>query len=57
LAPSHSRLDVVVTFLAMLELVKRHFVRAQQESLFGDISLETGNGWDEEVDFELEFGE
>ncbi len=57
LAPTHSRLDVVVTFLAMLELVKRHFVRAQQETLFGEISLETANGWDEEVDFELEFGE
>ena len=52
-----SRLDVVVTFLAMLELVKRHFVSAKQESLFGDITLETSNEWDDDLDFELEFGE
>ncbi|MEA3351634.1 MAG: segregation/condensation protein A [Chloroflexota bacterium] len=57
LTTKQSRLDIVVTFLAMLELVKRHFVQAQQETLFGEISLETANGWDDEVDFELEFGE
>jgi len=52
-----SRMDVVVTFLAMLELIKRHFVKAKQENLFGDILLETSNGWEEDIDFELEFGE
>ncbi len=52
-----SRLEVVVTFLAMLELVRRHFIIANQESLFGEITLETSNGWDDELDFELEFGE
>lgn len=56
-----SRLEVVVTFLAMLELVKRHIVLAKQESLFGDISLEMDNGLDKnnsiDQDFELEFGE
>lgn len=52
-----SRLDIVVTFLALLELVKRHFVEAHQDELFGDITLETSNGWQEEVDFDLEFGE
>jgi segregation and condensation protein A len=52
-----SRLDVVVTFLAMLELVKRHFVRASQEKLFSEINLETANGWQDDIDFELEFGE
>jgi len=57
LGQRHSRLDVVVTFLAMLELVKRHFVKASQETLFGDIALETSNEWDDELDFELEFGE
>jgi len=54
---NNSRLDVVVTFLAMLELIKRHFIKVQQESLFGDITMEVSNGWDEDVDFELEFGE
>ena len=57
LTRKNSRLDVVVTFLAMLELIKRHFIRVQQESLFGDITMEVSNGWDEDVDFELEFGE
>jgi segregation and condensation protein A len=57
LGERRTRLDVVVTFLAMLELVKRHFVKARQEILFGDITLETSNGWEEDFDFELEFGE
>jgi segregation and condensation protein A len=35
-----SRLSVVVTFLAMLELVKRHMIEADQKSLFADISLQ-----------------
>jgi len=41
----------------MLELVKRRFVRATQATLFSEIELETANGWDDNVDFELEFGE
>jgi segregation and condensation protein A len=57
LGKNRTRLDVVVTFLAMLELIRRHFVKAQQENLFGDILLETSNGWEEDIDFELEFGE
>jgi len=52
-----SRMDVVVTFLAMLELVKRHLIRAQQENLFGEITLEPSDEWDENLEFELEFGE
>jgi segregation and condensation protein A len=35
-----SRLSVVVTFLAMLELVKRHVIEADQKALFADISLQ-----------------
>lgn len=52
-----NRLDIVVTFLAILELVKRHFVQARQEQIFGEISLETTETWHQEEDFELEFGE
>jgi segregation and condensation protein A len=52
-----SRLDVVVTFLAMLELVKRHLVQVRQERLFGEIELEAAETWDENNEFELEFGE
>lgn len=57
LGKNRNRLDVVVTFLALLELIKRHFVKARQETLFGDIALETSNGWEDDIDFELEFGE
>ncbi|NTV36248.1 MAG: segregation/condensation protein A, partial [Anaerolineaceae bacterium] len=35
----NSRVDIVVTFLAMLELIKRHIVDAEQTDLFGDITL------------------
>lgn len=41
LSPGTSRVEIVVTFLALLELVKRHIVAAQQSNLFGDIALET----------------
>lgn len=56
-----TRLEVVVTFLAVLELVKRHIIQADQEQLFGDIALgisnqaENDSGFDETI--ELEFGE
>lgn len=33
------RVEIIVTFLAMLELVKRHIVAAEQADLFGDIAL------------------
>jgi len=53
----HSRLEIVVTFLAMLELIKRHLVRVSQEGLFGDISLEVSEPWDNLAEIETEFGE
>lgn len=41
---SQSRLEVVVTFLAVLELIKRNIVEARQGSLFGEIEVaSTGN--------------
>jgi segregation and condensation protein A len=51
------RLDVVVTFLALLELVKRQMVLARQEALFGQIAFEPAEAWNEDTSFELEFGE
>lgn len=51
------RLEVVVTFLALLELVKRHLIYTRQESNFGDIALEVHDSWEDNADFELEFGE
>ena len=53
----HTRMEVVVTFLAMLELVKRRYLNARQEALFGDIELLPAEEWDEDPEFEIEFGE
>jgi segregation and condensation protein A len=53
----NSRLEIVVTFLALLELIKRHLVRVSQEGLFGDISLEVSEAWDNSDELETEFGE
>lgn len=52
-----SRIEIVVTFLALLELVKRHLVTVRQESLFGEIQIEQAAQLDENEDLELEFGE
>lgn len=49
-----TRLEVVVTFLAMLELIKRYRIAARQESLFGDIEIQRDD-WTEEEEIELEF--
>ncbi len=50
-----SRLEVVVTFLALLELVKRYRVAAKQEGLFNEIQIEKLEEWGEDEDFEIEF--
>ncbi len=52
-----SRLEVVVTFLAVLELVKQRKVVASQERLFGDIELMPAEAWQggQDLEFELEF--
>jgi segregation and condensation protein A len=56
LDPGASRLEVVVTFLAMLELVKRYRIHAHQEDLFSDIEIQRMEEWqdDEEIDIEFE---
>jgi len=36
---AQTRVEVIVTFLAILELIKRQQIRAHQESLFGEIVL------------------
>lgn len=53
----HSRLEVVVTFLAILELIKRRFINAHQDILFSDINLEATEQLDEDQEFDLEFRE
>lgn len=51
----HSRLETVVTFLALLELIKRQIILAYQEIIFGDINLEASDHINDDEDFELEF--
>ncbi len=50
-----SRLEIVVTFLALLELIKRYRVSASQDQIFGDIALERAGDWDSAEEYELEF--
>lgn len=50
-----SRLEVVVTFLALLELVKRYRVAAKQNSLFGEIEIDRADEWNPDEELELEF--
>lgn len=50
-----SRLEVVVTFLALLELVKRYRVQAYQEALFGEIEVRRLEDWGEEEEMDIEF--
>jgi segregation and condensation protein A len=57
LGRTRTRIEIVVTFLAMLELVKRHWLRAKQEQIFGEIELELADRWEDDSDIELEFGE
>jgi segregation and condensation protein A len=56
LDPGASRLEIVVTFLAMLELVKRYRIHAHQDVLFSDIEINRMEDWkdDEEIDIEFE---
>lgn len=50
-----TRLELVVTFLALLELVKRYRVSARQEGLFSDIQIDKMDDWnDEEIEIEFE---
>ena len=50
-----TKVEIVVTFLALLELVKRHIVSANQEELFGDIALITEGTITMEEDIDIEF--
>lgn len=53
LTSDHTRLEIIVTFLALLELIKHHSILALQENLFEDIKLESFG--DLNADIETEF--
>ncbi len=50
-----SRLEIVVTFLAVLELVKRYRLNAHQEGLFSEIEIDRMEEWKEDEEIEIEF--
>lgn len=50
-----TRVEIVVTFLALLELVKRYRVTAKQDVLFGDIEFERSEEWKDDEEIEIEF--
>ncbi|HEY57731.1 MAG TPA: segregation/condensation protein A [Anaerolineae bacterium] len=57
LRQARSRLEVVVAFLALLELVKQHLVVAHQPGLFADIEIEPATQLDPEAEIASKFGE
>jgi segregation and condensation protein A len=52
---AQSRMEVVVTFLAVLELIKRRKIEASQDQAFGEIQIKVLEDWSEEELAELEF--
>ena len=57
LETSSSKIEVVVTFLALLELIKQRAIVVKQDVLFGEINIHSVGTWGEDEEFELEFGE
>jgi len=55
LGENFTRIEVVVTFLALLELVRRFRIRAVQDTTFSEIMIETTEDWDEVDDFDIDF--
>lgn len=56
LIKSKSKNEIVITFLALLELVKQFRVSVSQEKLFGDIQLSQDIEWHREKENDVEFG-
>jgi segregation and condensation protein A len=52
---NRSRLEIVVTFLAMLELIKRNAIQVDQSALFGEINLSAIGALDDNPNEEIEF--
>lgn len=50
-----TRIEIVVTFLALLELIKRYHITAHQGQLFGEIEFEKMAEWKYDEDIDLEF--
>lgn len=54
---SRNKNETVVTFLAMLELIKQNAVTIRQDSNFAEIEIERSSSFDETREFHSEFGD
>jgi segregation and condensation protein A len=54
---SENRVEIVVTFLAMLELIKRRVIRAEQNGLFDEITIDVLGELNDNPEMELDFNE
>ncbi|HVP21754.1 MAG TPA: segregation/condensation protein A [Anaerolineaceae bacterium] len=52
---NRSRLEIVITFLAMLELIKRNAIQVDQADLFGEINLQPFGALDGDLETDIEF--
>lgn len=50
--PDYDKSDIVTTFLAMLELLKYGKLRAEQDEVFGEITIFAVEGTEESIEFE-----
>ena len=57
LGEKYTRVEVVVTFLALLELVRRYRITAVQDDIFSDIRIEPAEYWDDAEDIVIDFVE
>lgn len=55
LGNNQNRTNVIVTFLALLELIKRYMIDAKQEIPFGDIELEPLEQFENSLEIDTEF--
>jgi segregation and condensation protein A len=53
LPPGHGRMEIIVTFLALLELIRHHSILAIQENPFTDIQLESAGELHADIDTEF----
>ncbi|MBN2045185.1 MAG: segregation/condensation protein A [Anaerolineales bacterium] len=54
LGDDYTRVEVVVTFLALLELVRRFQIKAVQDGTFDDIRIVPTEDWDESEEIEID---
>jgi segregation and condensation protein A len=59
LSGDHSKLEIVITFLAILELIKQSILQAEQDNLFSEINLLPADAFSKTISdaVDLEFGE